>query len=367
MDVVARPVPVRAPSLRPLVVLLIIGALLAVGAALYASSPRTRLPEPYGPARNGVIVIATHYKNIVTVDPATGVEVALIDAPTDDVGPWFSRDGQRLLFERQTPPMLSAFWVANADGSDAHELVPKPVEWFEWSNDSTKLIATRLLGGPTETSIYSVLDGTSAVLDVGMEVEHPFWRPGHDEIVFSTPALDPYRTYYLVNADGTDLRRIEGISGLAVNDPALSPDGSKLAYATWGSGEGKVEDIHVLDIDTGKDVVVTPDDEYSYQDALFSPDGTRILTNRLSTTGSIQLAIVRADGRGEVVPIGPSLAMDMDTQGRGDLWQFSPDGTQVLVYFARDDSTWLLDVDGSGAQQMSWSAREGATWQRLAP
>jgi dipeptidyl aminopeptidase/acylaminoacyl peptidase len=303
----------------------------------------------------------------VTVDPATGTEMPLIGPYTDDVHPWFSRDGRRLLYVRVTPPGHAAFWVANADGSDAHEVVPKPVEWAEWSNDSATLVATRLLGGPTETGIYNVLDGTSTVLDVGVEIEHPFWRPGHDQLVFSTTTVNADRAYYLVNVDGSGLRRIEGVATGAIDDPSLSPDGSKLAYATWGSGVGAGEDIHVLEIETGKDIIATPVDEYSYQDVLFSPDGSTILTKRFVPSGPIQLAIVPADGQGDVIPIGPSLAMDMDDQGRGDLWQFSPDGRQVLAYFGKNDSTWLLDVDGSGEQQVAWSGRYGATWQRLAP
>ena len=367
MDVVARPVPFQRPTFQPLIALLLILAMIAAGLVFYAGSQRTRLPEPYGLARNGVIVISTGFKDIVTVDPTTGAQIPLIEAPTDDVAPWFSRDGQRMLYERQTPPGLSAYWVANADGSNARELVPKPVEWAEWSDDSTRIVATRLLGGSTETLIANVLDGSSTVLDLGIDVEHPYWRPGHDQIVFSVALVDASRAYYLANADGSDLHQIEGVSGNAINDPTLSPDGSKLAYATWGSGDGTGEDIHVLDIETGHETIATPVDGYSYQDAVFSPDGTKILTARFQPFGPIQLAIVPADGRGRVIPIGPSHPMKMDDGGRGDLWQFSPDGTQVLIYYARDDSTWLLDVDGSGAQEMQWSGRQGATWQRLAP
>jgi Tol biopolymer transport system component len=365
MDVVARPVPFRAPALRPLLILLLILAMVAGGLVLFAGSQRPRLPEPYGPARNGLIVTSTDVKNIVTVDPATGAQVALIEAPTDDVAPWFSPDGQRILFMRLVPPGHGSFWVANADGSNPHEVVPKPVDWAEWSGDSKRIVATRLLGGPTETSIVNVDDGTSTVIDVGMKIEHPFWRPGHDQIVFSVPTVDDHRAYYLVDADGTDVRRIEGVSGNAVNDPTLSPDGSTLAYATWGTGDGTREDIHVLDIVTGKETVVTPVDEYSYVDVHFSPDGTKLLTKRFRPDGPYQLAVIPADGRGEAMPIGPEQPLG----GAADFhhFQFSPDGTQVLVYYGADASTWLLEVDGFGAQQLPVSARAGATWQRLAP
>ena len=59
MDVAARPAAFRAPALRPLVILLLIGLLIAGGVLLYAGSQRTRLPAPFGPARNGLIVATT--------------------------------------------------------------------------------------------------------------------------------------------------------------------------------------------------------------------------------------------------------------------------------------------------------------------
>ena len=49
---------------------------------------------------------------------------------------------------------------------------------------------------------------------------------------------------YVVNADGTGLRRVtDGI------DPILSPDGTQLAFARWGSPAG----VFVLDLRTGEE------------------------------------------------------------------------------------------------------------------
>ena len=367
MDVVARPVPVRAPALRPLVLLLVIGALLAAGLALYAGSQRTPLPEPFGPARNGAIVYSNADRDIVAYDAATGTETPLIAGETWDVGPWFSRDGQRLAFARLSGAASGALWVASADGTAARQVMTSPVDWFDWSGSGEQFVITRRtggLGGPSEAAIVDVASGNSRVLDVGLEIRDPVWRPGHDQIVFSVPVRDAYRAYHLVNADGSGHRKIEGVSGLAINQPTLSPDGSKLAYATWASGEGKAEDIHVLDIDTGVETIATPDDEYSYQDALFSPDGTKILTKRFEPGGPIQLAIVPTDGQGDVIPIGPSFPTGSEGQFA---WEFSPDGTQVLVTYPHNGTTWVLNADGTADRQMDWSAYDGQSWQRLAP
>src|SRR5262245_61803204 len=357
VDTVARPVPFRAPALRPLLVLLLLGLLVAGGVLLYAGSQQTRLPAPFGPARNGAIVVSTTAGEISSYDTATGLTTELVTSGDTGVDPMFARDGSMFSFIRG-----GSLWLADANGSGERALVPGQVGWAEWSDSGDRIV----FAGPATTTVLSVVDvetGKITTFDLGIEIEHPRWRPGHDQIVFSEPIRDAYRAYWVVNADGTNLQRIEGVADSAINDPTLSPDGSRLAYATWGDGER----IHALDIDTGRETLASPVDGFSYQDVLFSPDGSKILTKRFPPFGSIQFAVVPADGRGKVIPIGPSLPMAMDAGGRSDRWEFAPDGTQVLVSYARGDSTWLLDVDGSSEQELPWSGRNGTTWQRLAP
>ncbi len=70
---------------------------------------------------------------------------------------------------------------------------------------------------------------------------------------------------YLVNADGTGLRRVA--DGL---DPALSPDGTRLAYARWREPEG----VYVVDLRTGvESQIVTASKPRS---PTWSPDGSKL-------------------------------------------------------------------------------------------
>ena len=275
----------------------------------------------------------------------SGITTTLIGGATKDIAPWFSRDGQRFMFVRLVSGEFGAYWVANADGTDARELVRAPVEWVEWSDAGDRIVTTRLLGGPTETSVIDVGSGEATVLDVGREIQHPHWRPGHDQIVFKTSPDGIQSTYYLVNADGSESHLIDGVSPYAVNDPAFSPDGSKMAYASWQNGgedgprQGR---IHVLDLDSGTDQLLMFDGSEGTNelDPRFSPDGTTLLFERyMANEGGYRLVVAPLDGN-TATPIGP-------VHGTGTGWgaatESHPDGTQVLAVYEDDGAAHLLE------------------------
>jgi len=367
MDVVARPTILRAPALRSLLILLLIGILVAAGLALYAGSQQARLPAPFGPARNGLILGSVD-EDIVALDPATGTTSPLISGPTRDIAPLFARDGSKFMFVRLTGVDVGGYWLASADGTNPRELVPAPVDWFEFDDAGGRIVVTRIIEGATQTSVVDITTGTATMLSVGAQIEHPYWRPGHDQIVFKTSS-DAQSTFYLANADGSESHQIRGVSQDAINDPAFSPDGSKFTYASWqNGGQDLAGRIHVFDIDTETDVLIPSDPfESNELNPRFSPDGRTLVYERYSADpaygGGYRLVAAPADGSSAGVALGPVHV----TGTEGAAIEFSPDGTQLLVTYYDDKSTWLLNVDGSGEQRLSWSGEGGTTWQRLAP
>jgi WD40 repeat protein len=366
MDVVARPAPFRAPVLRPLLVVLLIVLLIAAGLALYAGSQRTRLPEPFGPARNGVIVVGDTTRDISLYDPATGSTTTLITDGGTDSDPIFARDGTKFSFLRN-----GSVWLANADGSDERMIVPGPVGWFDWSDSTDRIVVQS--GVPETTSVVDLASGATTVLDLGVELGNPTWRPGHDQLLSASAGDDGTMVYSLVNADGSGLHAIEGVAAGAINRAQFSPDGSLLTYATWTEEPGKQGVIHVLDVETGIDRVIPRDDsEANELNPLFSPDGSTLLIERHGTDAAYEVAdgelgyrlvLVPVNGGGSRLPIGP--ARHSGTSGANV--EFSPDGRQVLATYKEDWTTWLIDVDGSPQVQLPWTGRNGTTWQRLAP
>ena len=90
--------------------------------------------------------------------------------------------------------------------------------------------------------------------------------------------------YYLATRDGSSVRAIAIPPG-AGDQWSMSQDGSKLVYMSWADGPGLDGRLHVIDIDSGKDRLLTPiGDGYQWLDPGFSPDGTQVMADRYVAT-----------------------------------------------------------------------------------
>jgi dipeptidyl aminopeptidase/acylaminoacyl peptidase len=364
MGVIARPALVRLPAWRPILIVILLALLVAGGLLIYAGSRSVTLPPPFGPARNGVIVYATPDGDIATLDPATGATSIIIGGPTVDSEPVYTNMGDQILFARETSDG-GTYNLARADGSNVREVIRahKPIDWLNWTPNGDRFIYTLTPSAAGQTFIVDPAKGTTTALDFDVSTQGATWRPGHDEFVFYSTKNDVFG-YYLAKGDGSTYRLIAQPDG-AGDQFTLSPDGSSMVYMTWTDGQGEQGRLHLLDIDSGKDSLLTTlGDGYEWEGPQFSPDGTAILSERYvdTATGAYHLTLLPVAG-GPAVEFGPEHAMG--TSGAQKL--FSPDGKSVLATYLEDNTTWLLDAAGGPGQRVSWPYTGGPAWQRLAP
>jgi Tol biopolymer transport system component len=153
---------------------------------------------------------------------------------------------------------------------------------------------------------------------------------------------------YSINADGSGETNLSQHAAID-NDPAWSPDGSKIVFVTRRDNANG--ELYLMNAD-GSDQTRLTNNSSRKIDPAWSPDGTKIVFVN-SDAGQLQL----------INPDGSGLA-DLTAIGSGDFdpaW--SPDGTKIAFASERDGVPGIYVMDSDGTQpirltdgiQPSWS------------
>ena len=124
--------------------------------------------------------------------------------------------------------------------------------------------------------------------------------------------------------------------------PALSPDGSQVAFA---SNRGGTWNLYVLNLDSGETTRVTNSPEYESAPS-WSPDG-QWLACELYLDENLEIGIVSVtDGNQEPIPL-----TDEPSTDHSPAW--APDGRHVAFISNRsgDNEVWLADLDKTGEER----------------
>lgn len=377
MDLTTRANALNPPRIwRPLVVGLLLVALM-VAAILVVAGNQRHVPPPFGLARNGA-VITSRDGDIYKIDPTTHEATLIVGGAPQDFGPGFSRDGLKFSFLRgpADPNDQSglSMMVADADGSNVRQLTPfvRGLDWADWSADSKQIayLSRKAENGPGIVNVVNVDASGSRTLDIKGSAHFLSWMPPDGrEIVFRLAPLlsnQPGLGIWAIHPDGTGLRQLTSREPENQDDfmtPAVAPDGSRVSYTS----NGAIAHIHVLDLKTGMDNVLpdpTNGSTNQFGTAYFSPDGRSVGYLRgYAEDSTFQFIVALADGSGRGTPVGPRLP----NLGGDVNWVFSPDGTAVVVDFDKDQSVWMLPVDGSPGTLLGRGAAAFGDIQRLAP
>lgn len=157
--------------------------------------------------------------------------------PSGDRVPYFSPDGKQVMFISNRDEKNGEIYVMDADGKNLKRLTSNG--YFEdaagWSPDGKKIYFSRELRDLKDTSANA---------------------PGNGEI-------------FVMNADGTNETRLTNRPGFD-GGPALSPDGSKIAF--YGKTADGNYEIFLMDTD-GKNMINLTEDPMEDYSPSWSPDG----------------------------------------------------------------------------------------------
>jgi Tol biopolymer transport system component len=164
---------------------------------------------------------------------------------------------------------------------------------------------------------------------------------------------------WAIGADGSELTRLTDNQHIDVN-PALSPDGSRIAFASYRPGDPNTQ-IYVMNRDGTGQRALTDRPEGAVQPA-WSPDGSRICFVSNDGSGEGGIFVMNADGSDEHL-VAEGNAFDPAWSPDGSRIVFSlnlPDGDLRLhtVEVATGRTTELPELPGH-QQEPAWSPDGG--------
>ena len=254
-----------------------------------------------------------------------------------------------------------AVFTASADGTGATRLIGYGGRFdlyaFRWSPDGGHIAyRTDSDTGPSWVSALFVAaaDGTGAtkltddfLTEAYGRIWETVWSPDGGRIAYATYDSDTgRRALFTAAADGTGATKLtDGSEDL---DFRWSPDGGRIAYTTYDS-DTRSRELFVAAAD-GTGIVKFPDEAVAFK---WSPDGGRIAyTTYDSDTRQDVLFVAAADGTG-IVKLTDKLTDDFLTGFRSSgetVW--SPDGGRI-AYTTYDSDTrsrelFVAAADGTG-------------------
>lgn len=349
--------------------------LLALAALALTAGTQQPLPPPFGAAANGQFAYQSG-DDILVRDTIDGPDRVLIGGPDQDAAPIWSRQGDRLLFVRDLNTPNATLMVASSTGADARRIsgLIAGLTALAWSPSGDMVAASSEGGARPIVTIYQADGSGSKELDLGLPATFVFWRPGTtDQLLFRGETVDG-PGLYLVNADGSGLRRLDITGGGSLDgqydflDPSWSTNGLRLAFhqldPVEAAPDGNGFRIHVVDVDPAGNV--------SGAHALeFDPEADDELQAHWTPLDDA-IVFQRREGATDTLHVGTPAGKpirDLTGQGGGGFtFELSPDGRSVFALYVAENTLWRNDLETGAATPIETSGLvEFPSWQRRAP
>jgi Tol biopolymer transport system component len=183
---------------------------------------------------------------IFAMDADGGRVRRLTSHPARDVSASWSPDGKTVAFMSDRDGGFDVY-LMNADGSNPRRATTTGTSWFPvWSPDSTRLAFHVGRDVHTMRADGGELTRLTTDPDNGM---YPSWAPDGTRLAFMSWRSG--RTeLYVMNADGSDQRKLTTMERGDAIDPRWSPDGTRIAFVHMPEGmNGAQRAIYVVDSD----------------------------------------------------------------------------------------------------------------------
>jgi Tol biopolymer transport system component len=222
--------------------------------------------------------------------------------------PDYSPDGRQIVFSHDMTGALELYTI-NADGSGLTQITHDGNGhlFARWSPDGQRFV---LMSGSPEkaTTVITTMktDGSDEVSltdDIPFESYQPEYTPDGKQIVFASQAGGLVSAVWIMNADGSNKRRLTD-APLEAGGPDISPDAKRVAFYSQ-QNTPRPAAVWVMNVDGSSQQRLTRGGLY----AIYSPDGTKLVFAKGTlASGPINLYTMNSDGS-HVKKIAPDLVV----------------------------------------------------------
>jgi Tol biopolymer transport system component len=265
----------------PVVVFALLVAAAGIGFAVDAFRGKPGVPEPSTPLDTDTIAYVefdgrTLKWSLFTME-ADGSSVTRIpiELPGEVFHPSWSPDGTKLAFDVQVQSEGgdTEIYAVNADGSNLSKLTSTAGWNFlpAWSPDGSRIAYVHTSGYNHDIWVMDA-DGSNPVRlthDPDLDL-NPTWSPDGGKLAFESNRTGSPEIY-VMNADGSRVSRQTNSPGFD-GSPAWSPDGRRIAFVSDRDGPG----IYLMESD-GSDVrKLVESEQVGPAEPAWSPDGAHL-------------------------------------------------------------------------------------------
>lgn len=278
-----------------------------------------------------------------------------------------SPNGNKILFESEVND-IAHLYTMNTDGTNETKITsftngtnPTYTGNGSWSPDGTKIIFISDKAKDGGSTIYTMnADGTNVVrINHNARGEsNPKFSPNGNKILFSSEVND-IAHLYTMNTDGTNETKLtnftNGTNPLWTGEASWSPDGTKIIFISGKDSDGG-STIYTIKSD-GTNLVRISHNARGEANPKFSPNGTKILFE--SEVNDIShLYIMNPDGTNETKITNFTNGTNATYTGNAS---WSPDGTKIIFISTKDkdggSTVYTMNSDGTNVVRINHNAR----------